>query len=318
LWEAKIRALQGSGDNPGSLRSTEMALKQLAKRADYKPERVDWIRLQRASGLYAAGTHLDYQREAGILLNDMRNGGRTHDALYIETLRQTARSHSVYSEFAAALPLYEEAVALQISLYGENHKTMPALLGGLASVYDGLKRLDEGRELYRRAIESSERIFGKTHRTTASINYYAADQQYFSYRNLTEAERLVRRAIAANPPEARGNAAIFHHRLAELLVLQEKLFEADYHASLAYDIAISTYAFGELIHITPVNSAYIALRRYNLPAASRLLTGSLIGTVRQFKLYYYVRMSIEADALGAFFGWNRESDGSTIVPPMRR
>lgn len=318
LWEIEIRALQAMGKNWESIEAADAALAQLSARSDHRPERTDWIRQNRALAFYAIGKPEEVRKEIESLIKDLRAGGRTRDALYISALRQLGRYFSINSKYAEALPLYEEAIALQLELYGEDHKAMPHLLGGLAGVYAGLGRTAEARELFRRTSAISERIFGKIHSNTAVAYYYSADLAYYRFGDLAEAERLVRKALDAYPAESRSNRAIAHHRLAELLQLQGNLFEADYHAALAHSGSHEIYKTGDTTDSTSINAAYIKLRRYDLPAAAKLLNGSLLNTARHFDTYYFAQMREEATVLSAFFDWNRESDGSTIVPPFSR
>jgi serine/threonine protein kinase/tetratricopeptide (TPR) repeat protein len=318
LWEVELTALQGADSTSESLRAADTALAELARRDDYRPEHVDWIRQQRALALHSAGRFEDVRREIESLLHDLRAGGRTRDALYINALRQLGRYHLTGDNYAAALPIYEEAIALQHELYGEEQKAMPNLLMGLGNIYSGLGRADEARELFRRSIAISERVYGKSHRSVATAYYYTADLYYFRFRDFAETERLVRRSLAALPSSLPGAEAFYHQRLAEVQHLQGKLFEADYHAAFAVDFSRETFKTGDVVNTSVINAAYIKLRRFDLTAAATLLDPTRLNTVRHFDGYYNEQMRKEAEELSAFFHWNRESDGSTIVPPFSR
>ena len=321
LWEVKLRSLMGIGENRSSVEAAAVALSQLSARADFRAGRTDWIRQLRAQGLYAMGDAEKSRREIVSLVAEQRAAGRTGDALFSESLQQLAHSYSIHEEFAEALPLYQETLALQTSLYGEDHPSMPSLLGGLAGVYSGLGREREAIELFHRTIALSERIYGKVHRTTAVAYYYAADVSYYAFANHAEAERLVRRALDANPAESRGNYALFHRRLTELLLRQDELFEAAHHGVIAADTTFAQFGYGHAVDDSRINAAYVAWRRYDLAGAQRLLSPSLLDRVRRrddTKSGYHAESIREADVLSAFFGWNRESDGSTIVPPLSR
>lgn len=267
---------------------------------------------------YGYGNAQESRREIEQLLTDMRAGGRTHDAIYMEVLRQVGRARNSASEYAAALPVYEEAMDLQLALYGEENRTMPNLLIGTATSYAGLKRAFEAKELFHRTINVSERVYGKVHAVTHNAYYFTGDFYYFSLFDQPQAERLIRKAIEASPAESRGTLGIDHHRLAELLLRQGKLFEADYHAALAHDYAVAVYSHGTLVDNTRINAAFIAWRRYDMQRAAGGLSGSLLARRRDDDSDYYAEMRNEADQLSAFFGWNRGSGGTTIAPPLQR
>lgn len=321
LWEVKLRAMMGIGGNQDAVEAADAAIRQLSARADFRPGSVDWIRQLRAHALYALGDPAASRREIASLVAEQRATGRTGDALFSESLQQLGHSYAIHDEFVEALPVYEEALALHTKLYGDDHPSMPSLLGGLAGVYSGLGRNREAAELFHRVIALSERIYGKVDRKTAVAYYYAAETYYYDFADHAEAERLMRRAIDATPDEARGNYALAQRRLAELLLRQDKLFEAGHHGSIAVDLVAQQWHYGTAFDDARINASYIAWRRYDFNESLRLLTPSLLDRTRRrrdTKNGYHAEPIREAGQLSAFFNWNRDSDGATIVPPLSR
>lgn len=321
LWEVKLRSLFSANRYAAVVDAARTAMAQLATRPDHRPEHLDWIRQRLAQGLFSAGKPDERRAEIEHLAADQRAGGRTDDALFIETLRQLGHSHMVAHDHDRARVVYEEAIQRQRTLYGEEHPAMPRLLGGLALVLSNLDLDREAAQLYHRLLSLSERVHGRVHHVTSLAYYYTAEHYYYDFGDLAEAERLTRKGIDALPAESQANRNLMHRRLAQLLLRQDKLFEAAYHAAFASDLLDQLHRYGDGVDNTIVDAAFIDWRRYDFPAAERRLSGSLLDRTRR-RSTDEPRLPdaaiAEAHRLSAFFGWNRESDGSTIVPPLRR
>lgn len=321
LWEVKLRSQFSTNDNAAVVESARNAMRQLAMREDHRSERLDWIRQRLAQGLFATGKPKERRAEIERLDADQRAGRRTDGAAYIETLRQLGHAHAWDGEFSQALSLYEEAIERQFSILGEEHPTTPRLLGGLALIYLNLGRTQEGIQLHRRVIALSERVYGKVHHVTSLMHYYAGEALLYGERDLIQAEQLTRKAIESLPADSVGNRGLLHRRLAQLLLLQEKLFEASYQAAFASTILDALHAYGDGIDNIAIDSAFIDWRRYDFRSAERKISASLLDRVRRrprMKYRYPDDLVVQSDQLSAFFRWNRETDGSTIVPPMKR
>ncbi|GMV31465.1 MAG: hypothetical protein AMXMBFR59_35900 [Rhodanobacteraceae bacterium] len=321
LWEVKLSSMRTSNANRDMVETARRAMNQLSLRSDHRPEHFDWMRQQMALGLYMIGESETSRAEIQMLIADQRAGGRENSTVFIESLRLLGQSHSINGEYALALPIYEEAIERHLSLYGEEHRATPSLLGGLAGVYVDLNRELEGIQLFLRAIAVSERVYGRVHPVTANMHFYAAELYFYGFRDLAQAERLLHKALRALPSESVGHASMYHRRLGELLLLQDKLFEAAYYSTLASNALHSIYGRGQTVDNAAINSAFVAWRRYEFPVAEHRLTGSLLDRVRRNgpgSAGYHAEPLAEAELLSEFFGWNRESDGSTIVAPMSR
>jgi eukaryotic-like serine/threonine-protein kinase len=321
LWEVKLRSLFSANNHVAVVETARAAMAELATRADHRAERLDWIRQRLAQGLYSIGEPNERRAEIERLMADQRAGGRTDSAAFIETLRQLGHSYLWSRDYENARVNYEEAIERQFALYGEEHPASPRLLGGLALVYSDLGRYRESRELSLRVIALSERVHGRVHHVTSLLYYYAGERYFYDLPDFAEAERLTRKGIAALPPEAHGNRGLMHRRLSQLLLLQDKLFEADYHADLALAALDPLQRYGTGIDNTVIDTAFVKWRRYEFEEARSRLTGSLLARTRRRHdalRRYPGEVTAAATQLSAFFGWDRESDGSTIVPPLSR
>lgn len=321
LWEVRLRSLFSANDHAAVVDAAHTAMAQLSARADHRPERLDWIRQRLAQGLFTAGRPEERRAEIERLVADQRAGRRTDDALFIETLRQLGHSHLAAHDFEQARIVYEEAIQRQRMLYGDEHPAMPRLLGGLAIVLSHLGRHREAGELYYRLLALSERVHGRVHHVTSLAYYYTAEHYCFDVGNLAEAQRLTYKAMAALPAESEGNRGLMHRRLAQLLLWQGDLFESAYHASVATSIIDKLHRYGEGVDGPTLDAAFIDWRRYDFAAAQARISGSLLDRARRGPAIArrYIEPTIaEATQLSAFFNWNRDSDGSTIVPPLSR
>ncbi|HSX60880.1 MAG TPA: serine/threonine-protein kinase, partial [Tahibacter sp.] len=321
LWEVRLRSQFSANDAPAVVETARAAMRGLATRADHRPERFDWIRQRLAQGLYGIGKPDERRAEIERLAADQRRGGRTGSAAYIETLRQLGHSYLWSREYDRARVTYEEAAGRQVALFGEEHPSTPRLLGGLALVYSYMGRYRDAIALSHRVITLSERVHGPVQHFTSLAYYYAAERYFVDLGDFAQAERLTRKGIAALPPESQGNRALMHRRLAQLLLLQDKLFEASYHADVAAQTLEALHRYGNGVDNIVIDRAYIEWRRYQFASAQRLVSGSLLDRTRRRSdpaRRYRGESVAAATELSAFFAWNRESDGSTIVPPLSR
>jgi tetratricopeptide (TPR) repeat protein len=254
------------------------------------------------------------------VVNDQRAGNRTETATYIESLRMLAQAHTRSRDARSAAPLYDEALQKNIALYGEENPITPRLLGGIASTYAVLGRKHEAVQLYRRVIQLGRKIHGDVHTLVSIATLNLADHYYLAFGDTKQAEYWLRKSLETCPPEARGNCAMSERQLGEMLLIEGKLFEAIYHLERSRSDLLSMYTYGEQIDNATVNLAHAHLRRYDFDQAAPLLTGSLLNEIRTIEAFRseYLELIVGADKLSQFFGWNRQSDGSTIVPPLKR
>jgi serine/threonine protein kinase len=321
LWEVRLRSQFSANNSAAVVETARTAMAQLATRSDHRPERFDWIRQRLAQALYSIGRPEERREEIERLAADQRAGGRDGNATFIETLRQLGHSYLWAHDYERARLAYEEALTRQTALYGEEHPAVPRLLGGLVYVYSYSGRYREAIELSHRVIVLSERVHGRVHHFTSLAYYYAAERYFYDFGDLAEAERLTRKGIAALPLESQGNRGLMHRRLAQLLVLQDKLFEASYHADIATETLDTLHRYGDGIDNAVIEAAFIRWRRYDFAAAESRLSGSLLDRTRRRndnEKRYPGEVIAAANQLSTFFDWNRESDGSTIVPPLSR
>jgi hypothetical protein len=138
------------------------------------------------------------------------------------------------------------------------------------------------------------------------------------------AEHFVRQAIAMCPPQARGNLITFERRLALLLALQERWFEAAYHADHAADALRAQYGqLGDGVESAAVTAGYVALRRFDVSSARERANGWLLARARTRteqnagSAKYYREEARQAKVLSSALSWTRDSDGSTLALPLR-
>lgn len=323
LWEAKLRALLGRSENGAATEVAETAIEQLSQRSDLSPERFDWFRLHKARALFSWGRHDKYLASLQQLVAEQRKQGRENGATHIRALADLGHAYALHHEDSKALPLYEEALAKQNALYGEDHPMTLSLLGSMAGAYINAGRKQEGLDLMFRVIALHERNNGKVSNRLANIYFYLGKHYLLDLKDIANAELFVRRAMSAAPPQALGNFALYEHALAALLSSQEHWFEAAYHAERAS--AYITEKFGRADSSTEaatINLAYVALRRYDLASAAALVDGTMLSNSRlrmdgSAAQRAYAQEAAQSEQLSALLGWSR-ADGSTLAPPMRR
>lgn len=322
LWEIKLRALLGVGRNAETIQTADTALAELSRRTDLHPERLDWIRLQRGRAHYAAGQSVAYQEQLLQLLDEQRQQGRI-GASHIRALADLAHAYKINGDYEKSLAVYEETLTKQRASYGEDHPLTPRLLYAMAGSYIGAGRRFEGMQLQHRLIAVSGRYFDPQEPFTVNVHFYLGENYIIDLSDAKSAEYFVRKAMAMSPPEADGNLMIYERRLALILTLQERWFEAAYHADHAADALRAKYGqIGDAVEGAAVNAAYVALRRFDTAAARARLSGWLLLRARNrtaenaSTANYYGEEAREAEVLGSVFGWTRD-DGSVIASPLR-
>lgn len=320
LWDLRLRAEISRGSNAAVLALADDAIAMLSTRSGLRPGELDWLHLRRASALAGAGQPSAVVATLKDVVVEQRAGNRIDDANHVESLRLLAQAYTRQYEFLAAAPLYEEAMRKHLALYGEDSVRTPALLGGMASTYAGLGRKSEAIQLYRRAITLGRRHYGDVHNFVGGGAYYLAERYDFDFADRKQAEYWLRASLRAYPPEARGNRAMSERRLGQVLLAQGKTFEAVHHLRLATSELLAVYGYGDQLEFGRIQLAYAHLRRYEFDEAAALVPGSLLHAARTIDRdeQDYAEPIAQADEMSAFFGWNRASDGSTIVPPLRR
>lgn len=323
LWEIRLRALTSLGNNAQAIETADTAIAQLSHRSDLRPDHFDWLRLHRARAAYSDGRTEEYRQQLLQLIAEQRQQDRVAGASHIRALADLAHAYKSFREDEMALPLYEEALARQLEYYGEDHPMTARLLGPMGSAYIGVGRKFEGLQLMHRMVSIVARSTGKIDNYTANGYFYLGESYLFDMQDRASAEYFVRKAMAACPPEARGNFALYERRLALLLSHNSQWFEAAYHSRHATDVLVEKFGQTDSsVESAIISTAYVDLRRFDLESARAPLSGWLLRDVRQLANIasarrYFAQEAREATELSSVFGWSRDSDGSTVSPPLR-
>ncbi len=178
-----------------------------------------------------------------------------------------------------AIRLYEEALALEIDVFGPHHPYLYGSLNRLGTSYDADGRPSEARELFERALELAGAALGPSHPDRAAIltNLALVDQ---ALGNPSEARRrheqalaIRRAALGDDHPEVAdslvnlagalrelGEVDAARAALAAALPIYERSFGREHP-----DVALTLVALGELLE----------LRGETLDAASDLFADAL-------------------------------------------
>ena len=72
-------------------------------------------------------------------------------------------------EYNQAKELYEKAMTLRKTIFGEDHADVATSYNNLASVYNRLGHYNQGKGLYEKALTIRKQIFGEDHKYVERI-----------------------------------------------------------------------------------------------------------------------------------------------------
>jgi tetratricopeptide (TPR) repeat protein len=93
-------------------------------------------------------------------------GDRGLEALVLADMGSVLESHALYDQ---AIERFEQALAIQRELHGDEHPTVSATLTNLAIAWEGRGELEKAFELDARALELERAIFGEEHPRVARL-----------------------------------------------------------------------------------------------------------------------------------------------------
>jgi tetratricopeptide (TPR) repeat protein len=182
--------------------------------------------------------------------------------------------------YAAALPLFERALAINEKINGSDHTTVAGSLNALAVLFRNTNRMAEAEPFFRRALAIDEESHGAEHPTVARALSNLAGLLNDTGRG-AEAEPLYRRALAIGEknygPEHR-DVATYLNNLAALLQADNRLAEAEPLYRHALAIAEHRYAPDHPIIGAYLNNLAELLRRTNRVAEAEQLQRRAMAT----------------------------------------
>ena len=83
--------------------------------------------------------------------------------------------YSDQGKYEEAEPLYQQALAIDEKVYGQDHPEVATDLSSLANLYWNQGKYEEAEPLYQRALAIREQVFGFDHPLTAKVRKNYAD-----------------------------------------------------------------------------------------------------------------------------------------------
>jgi tetratricopeptide (TPR) repeat protein len=182
---------------------------------------------QRAEALAAQGRVAEaealYKQSLAVVEQSLPN-----DPILAGSLNNVAHFYRSQRRKQEAAPLFDRALAIYVSAYGDNHTLTAMVIHNLAEMYLEDRNFDAAEPLYRRGLAVTETLLGRDHYAVAiSLDWLA--QTNFGQRRFVEAEGHLRRglAIAENSagPESQLVARLLDH-LVSVLAAQDREQEA--------------------------------------------------------------------------------------------
>ena len=116
-----------------------------------------------------------------------------NDPILAGSLNNVANFYVAQQRFGEAAELFERALAIYVSAYGDNHTLTAKVINNLAKAYLSDRKYERAEALYQRGLVATETLLGPDHYAVAiSLDWLA--QANFYQQRYAEAEEDLRRA----------------------------------------------------------------------------------------------------------------------------
>jgi serine/threonine protein kinase len=316
LWGVRVHSINNAGDSAAIIRVADEALAVLMKHPRSVGKSTDFIRARRASALSSNDDFAGALQALLELRDDQRAGGRDGDGGYVDTLRLLGQTYARLDDLPASMAAYGEALQRHYAVYGVENARLANVLTGAASAYALAGRRPEAMRMFTHALLLYRRQYGDVSVFTANTYLYGAERLYDSLGDIDAAADWMLRSADATPKQARNSLALTQRRAGDFLLLQGRLFEADYYYDEALAVLRAQYQTASALDAGSVGHAYLQLLRYDLDGAARSVDADTLARVlslpdvdRQLRAH--------AEAVRAFFGAALPGPDATISPLRR-
>jgi tetratricopeptide (TPR) repeat protein len=139
------------------------------------------------------------------------------DPILAGSLNNVAQFYRAQRRFPEAAELFNQALAIYVASYGDNHTLTATVINNLAGTYLSDRKFEAAEKLYRRGLAASEKLLGPDHYGVAiSLDWLA--QTVFLQGRHAEAESQLKRGIAiaekSTGPESQLMVRLLDHLIS--------------------------------------------------------------------------------------------------------
>src|SRR5947209_675754 len=149
---------------------------------------------QPAAEFGAKGHHVEAEGFYKLSLNTIE-ANLPGDPVLAGSLNNLGQFYRTQRRFSEAADLFNRALTIYASKYGDNHTLTATVINNLANVYLADHKYDAAEPLFRRGLAASETLFGSENGSIAiSLDWLA--QTHFFLKRPADAEAELKRALA--------------------------------------------------------------------------------------------------------------------------